>query len=188
MRKLFWLPVWVGCIAGCLPGATIQYEVTSLPAPGQFHYTYFISDVTLHDNSSIQDSIDIDFPVGVYGSLSNGAAGPGFTVLLFQPDNPPGVDGDYSAIATVDSPSLSGTFGVDFTYLGTGTPGPQAFSINEFDGSGNFITTVSEGFTTPLVVTAAPEPGTVLLGGIVLAVCSARRLVRRRGGRSIGSK
>jgi hypothetical protein len=67
---------------------------------------------------------------------------------------------------------LAGPFTITFDYLGLGTPGSQAFSIDLFDSNGNLISNVTTGFTTPLSQTV-PEPATGLLllaGGAAVVV------------------
>lgn len=126
-------------------GPVVQVEITGLGAPGTFTGMYTVSGFDFQAN----EELDIQFPVDLYGSLSNGNAGPGFAVMLFQPNVPPGLEGDYSALALVDNPSLSQPFTVDFTYIGTGHPGAQPFQINQFDSNGNFISTIASGTTDP---------------------------------------
>ena len=69
------------------------------------------------------DELDISFDPTVFTEISNGVAPPDFDLLLFQVNNPPGAQGDYSALAVVDHASLAGTFSVDFSYIPGTIPG-----------------------------------------------------------------
>jgi hypothetical protein len=157
-----------------LTGATLSYSVQSLGpnASGDavFRYTYDLSGVTLQENQELQ----IRFSH--------------FDLLLFQPNDPPGVPGDFSALALVDDPSLAPPFSVDVVYFGPGTPGSQEFLINQYvieNGSLLFQGTIESGFTIPAGgVTPIPEPATFALCGMgILAaglVQARRRFGRRR--------
>ena len=119
------------------------------------------------------EAFEIQFPSALYGSLFNASAVPGFDIALFQPNNPPGtLFGLYSALATVDHPTLPDPFRVDAVYLGQGTPSrPQSF-ITTFDASGNVTNSVEIG--------QVPEPATLAPVGIVLGLIGCSWTVRRR--------
>jgi hypothetical protein len=148
----------------------IQYQVSVLDGDLQ-RYNYSISGITLQTNQEL----DIRFDPALYGSLSNGVAPEGFDLLLLQPNNPPGTFGDYSALALVDDPPLSGEFRVDFTYIGGGTPGSQPFLINQYDEGQQFVATIASGTT----VAAVPEPTSFALFGVSLVTGAIVRAVRR---------
>src|SRR5437588_331544 len=61
------------------------------------------------------------------------------SLILFQPNNPPGATGDYIALAQVNNPPLTGPFSVVFVFKGMGTPGAQPFVVEQFDQNGNFV-------------------------------------------------
>lgn len=183
MRTLFWLPVlWATVLAGDLPAATIEFQVSTVgTAPsGQtlFRYNYFFSNLTLQQNQEI----DIRFNPAQFGMLSNGVAGPGFSLLLLQPNNPPGAFGDFSALALVNNPPLSGPFSVDFTFIGSGQPGAQPFLINQLDANAGFVSTLESGTTVPRGQTVIPEPATFALGGAGLLMAGIFAIRRRFGG------
>ena len=199
-RQLLRVLTLSALLAISLSASIIQYEVTTTGgsngsangATGT--YQFFVSGFVFRanqpcaNNPALQcsEALDIQFDPTMFGQLSNGVAPAGFDLLLFQPNNPPQAPGDYSALALVDQPSLAGQFSVDFTFIGQGTPGSQAFSIDEFDSNGGFQGVVATGETDPLA-SGAPEPSSISLiaaglmaGGVLMAI---RRAVERTGTR-----
>lgn len=169
----------MGCFgAANLAAGVIQYQVTPLSTSGDFRYAYTLSGLTFQANQEL----DIQFPAATSSLLRNGAAPAGFLLNLFQPNNPPGAQGDYSALATVNNPSTAGPFGVDFKYSGPGQPGSQSYLINQFDSNGNFVQTLATGQTTPLAVSGVPEPASVSLAMLGLLAGGAGWMRRRRRG------
>lgn len=159
-----------------LVGATIEYQVTNEGKLDEFAYSYFLTGISF----SLYEGIDIQFDASLYGSISGATTGSGFADELLQPNNPPGVYGDYITWATVNNPPLTGPFTVDFTYLGPGKPGAQFFNIDQFDSSGNLVNTIGSGETTPFTA-PVPEPATVslYLGGLICLAVLGRRARRR---------
>jgi len=164
----------------------VQYQVTTNGTTGT--YRYFVGGFDF----LVNEELDIQFgPLGsnnLFGQLSNGVAPAGFNLLLFQPNNPPQAPGDYSALAIVDNPSLTGTFGVDFTLTSMGMPGSQVFSISQFDSNGNFVSLLASG-STQLVASGVPEPASFLSCGVALLIgvvflarrqCSLERAGKQR--------
>ena len=178
MRMIVRLTLSAAVLAANLSAAAIvQFQVTDLG--GTLHrYNYSVSGYAFQQNQELA----ISFAPALYGTLSNGVAGSGFSLLLLQPNNPPGVSGDYSALALMNNPSLAGPFRVDFIFNGSGTPGAQPFLVNQYDQSGNFISTISSGVTTPSGP-SVPEPRSFSLAGVALLVGGALWTVRRRSGR-----
>ena len=155
-------------LAGSLYASPIvQYQVITNGTTET--YKYFVSGFDFLANQEL----DIQFgqlgSSNVFGHLSNGKAPAGFDVMLFQPNNPPQAPGDYTALALVDHPSLSGTFSVDVTLTGTGVPGPQFFTISQFDSNGMFVSLLASG-NAQLAASAAPEPASFLPCGMVLVI------------------
>lgn len=166
-----------------LSATTIQSQVTTSGTTGEYQYSIsgFTGISACANNPSLQcnNEIDIQFPANVFASLSNGVAPASFSLLLFQPNNPPQAAGDYSAFALVSNPSLAGPFSVDFTLTGAAAPGVQSFFIEQFDSNGFFEGSTTG--TTTLLIGGAPEPANlwlagvaVIIGGVVLALRSSR--------------
>lgn len=177
MRLALCLLSLTGLMEVYLPAATIQYLITPLGAgSGQYRYNYFVSDVALAKNQEI----DVRFDLTMFSALSNGVAGPGFDLMLFQPNSPLGASGDYSALAIVDQPSLAGPFRVDAKFTGLGTPGSQAFFINQYSDTGAFQRVVTSGVTTPFSNNTAPEPTTISLCCMAVLMGGVRWAVRRK--------
>src|ERR1700682_2860787 len=180
MRMRLWLPLWIGLLGTNLHAAAIQFQVTPLGGTS-FRYTYFLSGFMFQANQAL----DIQFNPSLYGTLSNGMVGSGFSPLLLQPNNPPGTTGDYIALAQVNNPPLTGPFSVDFLFKGMGTPGAQPWVVDQFDQNFNFIPCTGpacgSGTTTPVGSTTIPEPGSFSLGGVALLMVwwTGRRRLQR---------
>lgn len=167
---------------------TIQFQVTDIgqgqlgsTTPPLQRYIYFGNGITFQ----AYQELDILFDASLYGTLSNPVSIPGFDVVLFQPNNPIGAPGDFSALALSDVGSALGLWSVDFTFKGTGLPGSQTYFINQYDANGNFVATLETGTTlSPAASQDAPEPGSFVLVGLVVAGRSAWKAVRRRSARS----
>jgi hypothetical protein len=165
--------------AGLSAAPIIQYQTTSLGVDSTgssvFQFNFLLSGIDLLTNQEF----DVEFDPTVFTQLANGVAGPGFDLLLFQPNQPIGVEGDYSALAIIDHPPITGTFSVDATLAAgiTTPPTSQIFVI--WDDNVTPSALVFQGTATE-VVSGVPEPRSFMLciGG-VLAI-SAVWAVRRR--------
>lgn len=190
MRVTLTLPILVAAVAVTLyAGPIAQYQVTTVgTAPSgqtQYRYTYLFSGFTPFEN----EEIDLRFDPLVFGRLSNGVGGPGFDVLLFQPNEPPGVDGDYSALAGPNA-SLAGTFSVDFTLAPNVTLVPNDprlvlpfFLFNDNPNPGSHPELPFTGSVTAAPAapdTSAPEPGGLSLCSVGMLMGGAGWVVRRR--------
>jgi hypothetical protein len=181
-RKLgFGLPLYGALLAATLAAATIQVQVTDLGFAGGGagnpgasvqlqRFTYHLSDIALQRDQEL----NIRFNPALFGALSNPTAGPGYHVLLFQPNQPAGAFGDFSALSLIDQPGASSDFTVDFVYLGPGVASPQPYFINQFEADGGF-TTLESGFTSLAAPSEVPEPATLALCGAALLLCGAWR-------------
>jgi hypothetical protein len=141
-----------------------------------YRYTYLFTG-----SIAANQEIDIQFDPGLFSHLMNATASSGFDLLLLQPNNPPGVPGDLSALA-LNNISGPGTLGVDVVYLGTGIPGVQTFFVNTF-GPGGELTLVESGSTVS--ASAVPEPNTFLFTGGTFVICCSAILLRRRSRQSM---
>jgi hypothetical protein len=173
MRNVRWLPVLIVSVAGALSAGTIQFQVTPLGG-NLFQYNYSLSGITFQAN----EELDIRFDPTLYSNLSNGVAPPGFSVSLFQPNNPPGAFGDYNALAVVNNPSAAGPFSVRVMFSGQGQPGSQPFFLDLFDQNGAFISSVAAGNTS--AVGSVPEPASFTMSVFAFLLLGAWWMVRRR--------
>ena len=156
---------------------TVDYQLTSLAAPSRYEYLYTITNDSL---ASPLSWFSIDFDTALYdeSSLVISTAGLGdWSQLMLA--SVPGLPAQYDAYNTAGTglavgESLTG-FKVEFTWLGAGTPGSQAFTVwdpGTLDILDTGTTTASVAPPTPL-----PEPGTALLA--LLALGSAWAVLRR---------
>jgi hypothetical protein len=120
--------------------------------------------------------LDIHFDPTLVSSLSNPQAPQGFQSLVLQPNNPPGMYGDFIVIPVSVAQSPNGPFSVDVLLTGIAPLGRQQFSIDQFDADGNFLFNVQSGFTGD----AAPEPSPFALLVIGLAAGGGWWHIRRR--------
>jgi len=157
--------------------ATVQFQTTSFgTVNGQslFRNSYTLTDTALQTNQAL----DIDFDPALYGTLSNGQGPGNFSILLLQPNNPPGATGLFSALAlSTTQPPIS--LSVSFIFLGVGQPLSQRFAINQYSATGTLLSTITSGVTTPAGTTTVPEPGGYVLGGLGLLAISGWRGMRR---------
>ena len=173
-RVLCMLSLVTALSAGSLAAANVSFQITSLGS-NNYRYDYSVSGIQFQVNQEL----DIRFDPSLYGTLSNGSALPGFDLLLLQPNNPPGVFGDYSAMALLNNPSLSGTFRVNVHFLGNGLPGSQPFFINQLDANGTLLAQITSGNSTQ-VGGAVPEPAGWTLAGAAFLMGGVWWAVRRR--------
>jgi hypothetical protein len=159
---------------------TIWFAVTDLddsmgPGGDLQEYTYYIEDFIFSANVGFS----IEFDLALYSDLEDppGTPNADWDVIVLQPD--PGLpdDGIFDALALTEGASLADPFTISFVWLGASgnSPGPQPFSINEFDSEGRFISTLMTGDTVLI-----PEPSTAQLVALSLSAIAAARRARRR--------
>jgi len=161
---------WLPAVAGAI---TIGFEAIDLddglgPGGDYWEYQYAVSDHVFAENTGFAIAFDPD----LYSDLQDPPpfVNADWDILVLQPD--PGIpdDGVYDALALVDEASLADMFTLRFVWLGVGSPGSQAFSVNEYDEQGFFVQTLASGTTTPI-----PEPVTGSLLAFGLALLAASR-------------
>jgi hypothetical protein len=174
-RVMLWVALFAGAMVAPLQAGSIDGSISAdgVTASGEplYRFTYTLTGFDFRNTPAVVDGLDIEFDPALFGSLENGLAGPGFDLLLFQPGNPPGASGDYSALALTDHAPLTGTFSVDATWIGAGTPldtgVTQTYFINEFNNNpsdpnfGDLLNSTPG--TVDFAAAAVPEPKTVLL-------------------------
>jgi hypothetical protein len=175
------LAIAVACFIGSVQGAgatTITFEATNLKDSvlGQdlWMYTYFVSDAKFGE----EDGFAIFFNQKLYDDLSISPKTPGapdWDPIIIQPDDTLPSDGYLDALALVTGPSLTSPFIVTFNWLGGAgmTPGVQRFEVYADLDTDHPI---EKGLTRP--ARTVPEPSTLLLSGLGLALAS--RFRRRR--------
>lgn len=162
----------IGSSVTTLSAGVIGYTFTPL-GPNEYQYTYSVSGFALSKNQEIY----IQFDQSVYLTLFNGQAPAAFSLVLTEPNNPPGTPGGYSALALTDSPSLAGPFSVDVSFLaGSGTGASQPYFVDQFDSQGHLTSQIASGNTVDIV----PEPSTIVIGLTLVPLCFAYRFARRR--------
>jgi hypothetical protein len=158
---------------------TIQYQATDInPTVGLWQYNYFVSDTTF----TVNEGFTIFFDYHSFSNLQNPqpAASSDWNAIALQPDLNLPDNGAYDALALVNNPPLTATFQVQFDWFGSGAPGSQPFTINQFDSAGNLVTVLETGNTVPLTPpSTVPEPR----AGLLFIVGAGALLLSRRGRR-----
>ena len=162
----------------------IDFALSSLAAPGRYQYIYTVTNVSLATPVSW---FSVDFDPAFYdeSSLLVTSFGLGnWTEQILA--SVPGLPTQYDAYKTIGAPLGIGDsetgFTIQFTWLGTGTPGSQAFTVYD-PGTLNVLNT---GLTTlvgappPPPPSGVPEPSSLALvlfalGGTVAVGRHSRR-------------
>jgi len=155
------------------PTLVISYHAVSIPS-NLWQYNYSVSYAPGSQLLGQYEAFDIFFDLTKYSNLQNAVAGANWSPLVLQPD--PGIpsDGVFDVMATVGQTPLPDVFSIQFSWLGSGAPGSQPFSLVQYDAAGNLINgPYGQGQTVP----ALPEPGTLPLLSLGLSGFMASRRV-----------
>lgn len=157
----------------------IEYEALDLAdttlGENLWQYSYRVSD---YDFLADQ-GFTVWFDAGLYDNLVPVSASLDWDALVVQPDLFLPDAGFYDALALADHASLADSFNLQFTWLGNGAPGSQAFDLYDVS-NGSFVVTNS-GNTVLRGVTSVPEPAPLWL---MFAGGAAAWWVRRKGRRA----
>jgi hypothetical protein len=148
----------------------ISYTATDVSG-STWDYNYTIANNT----TSTINEFTVFAALGQYSSLSVASSPSSWSSLVAQPD--PGIPADgYFDSQAISGGLLAGStlsgFSMQFTYLGSGTPGSQLFNIVD----PNTFNTLAVGYTTAAGATQAPEINsgsatsaiTLLLGSLLV--------------------
>ena len=173
--KISWLAPLIGAAALIAPlhAVSAGINATYHPLGGSQWAVDFI--VTGDGTPAVINDFTIYFPDTSFAALSLAASPANWDNLVVQPDTALHSAGflDSLALASgIGSGASVGGFEVKFTFLGSGTPLPLHFDIND----ANFHAVYS-GLTS---VTAIPEPETAWLMLVGLGAFAGARLRRQR--------
>jgi hypothetical protein len=153
--------------AGALEIVFAATDLDDAGGPGGdwWRYTYqVLGDALLQDQG-----FSVAFDPSLYAALADATpAHPDWDVLILQPDPLLPDAGLFDALALADGSASGIGFAVTFVWLGGAgsAPGPQPFTVNQFDSEGALVATLQEGLTV------VPEPASallVLVGAVGLA-------------------
>lgn len=169
MRKVLLVLGVVAAAAAIDPvearATVIEYEAIDLAdvAPGEdlWEYRYFVSGFTFQAGQGFT----VYFGEGDYRDLRDPGdpVGADWDILTLQPDRAVQSAGLYDVLALGSPAPLATPFTLSFVWLGgPGTPGSQAFTVNEYDAAGA-LTILETGQTVPRREGPAsvPEPSTL---------------------------
>ena len=159
---------------------SIEYQLTTLGPSGRYEIRYAVTNVSL---PSALSGFWIDFDPALYDEASLLVASTGSSGWIEQilgSVSDAGLPAQYDAYQVAGTPLVPGDtaagFTVQFTWLGSGTPGAQVFAV--YDPS--TLEVLATGLTTLVgeepPPTDVPEPATAALTLLALAgVLTARR-------------
>jgi hypothetical protein len=149
-------------------GTGVEYQTINLGG-SEWQYTYTLTGTALGANQAFTVFFDPTLTSNLGDTSTDftnpsSAAATNWASFVLQGDSVLLSTGLYTALSLTGAGGNTDIFTVTFDYLGTGAPGSQAFSVDQFDADGNHISNVETGQTTPFVSTApVPEPGSALL-------------------------
>ena len=164
---------WVLAVPGIAGPVRIDYELSALAAPGRYEYRYTLSNVSL---ATPLAWFSIDFDTALYAESSllvttTGLGDWSQQILGSVLANPAQFDAYNGQGSGLNIGETLGGFTVDFTWLGAGTPGSQAFTV--YDPAN--LNILDSGATTlvgaPPPPPGVPEPSSAALA--LLALCAA---------------
>jgi len=164
--------------------AQVSYTATDLNG-STWQYDYTITNSFVPTNVG---EFTVFFTLGQYSNLSVETSPGTWSSIVAQPDPNLPADGFFDSQALNNGLAPGGTqsnFSVDFTWLGTGAPGPQTFDIVDTnDYSTLYAGTTTSGSSVAQAPEIDPRSGVgavvLLLGGLtVLGGRRSRRLESR---------
>lgn len=147
----------------------IAYRATHEPAANLWRYDYRLSGFALESGSSFT----VDLPAGLYSDPQPLAAPAGWTTTILSGD-PLGGPAQFLAIRESGDADAAHLFAIRFAWLGSGVPGPQAFTL--YDRASDPIASGLTVFETPSV----PEPRAAMLICIGLTLIGLLRSLHAR--------
>lgn len=159
----------IGLAAGLAQAApSVVFTATDIDgsAGEQWRYDFTVSGV-----ADVFESLNLSFDSSLYAGLQNQASSPNLDLLVTQPDAVLPAPGLLTAtfMAALTTPEA---FSVEFTWLGTGTPGSLPFQYNDANGA-----PAGDGRTTSPGTPAVPEPQML---PALLALAGVATWMRRR--------
>ena len=156
-------------------GPSVSYTATNLPdiTSGVDLWRY---EYTVTGPVDLYGGVTLHFAYGQYSGLTD----PNNPSDLSQPLTEP-VSSSFDGLVTDTFPLVAlgaantASFQVDFTWLGTGTPGAQQYEV--FDGG---FVTVGGGNTTVTGALIVPEPSGIALLAVALAALALAHGTSRR--------
>jgi len=165
--------VWLlALVAGSAGAVEVSYSVLNLadtqPGHDRWLYEYQLGAFPFDAGYGFTVYFDPDLYTALQSALP--APGSDWDAILRQPDVDLGSDGFYDAEALFADPSADAVFRVSFEWLGTGTPGEQAFAVREPDPSFAVVQSGTTGVPEP---TALVQHASAVLS--LAALASNRR-------------
>jgi hypothetical protein len=159
---------------------TISFTAADIGG-GVVEYTYRVSGHDFLSGAGFQIHFDASLFAALDPLSATASSGDWLAVVTAQPDpRLPGADGLFEAFASLDHPSLDGTFTVDATLQpGASGTGTQPFDILDTDE----VSIIESDSTTPDAggtPVPVPEPMTLGLLAGPLAMLMQLRVQRRR--------